>query len=77
VATALDAIERAHVTANDVLVEVGSAMERTALLTHLLTGVGCIGLEIQPTTVRSSCAAPSRPTATLRADHFRDFAYFP
>ncbi len=51
VATVLEALQRANVTSNDVFVDVGSGTGRTALLANLLTGAGCIGLEIQPALV--------------------------
>jgi SAM-dependent methyltransferase len=52
VATVLDAIDLARVTSDDVFVDVGSGVGRAALLAHLRTGAGCIGLEIQPTLAR-------------------------
>ena len=51
VSTVLEAVQRANVTSEDVFVDVGSGAGRTALLANLLTGAGCIGLEIQPTLV--------------------------
>lgn len=52
VASVLDALDQAGVTSDDVFVDVGSGVGRAALLAHLMTGAGCIGLEIQPTLVR-------------------------
>jgi SAM-dependent methyltransferase len=54
VATVLEAVERANVTADDVFVDVGSGTGRTAFLTSLLTGAGCIGLEVQPALVQAA-----------------------
>lgn len=54
VATVLEAVERAGVTHDDVFVDVGSGTGRTALLANLLTGAGCIGLEIQPALVKAA-----------------------
>jgi SAM-dependent methyltransferase len=62
VATVLDALDQAGVTCDDVFVDVGSGVGRAALLAHLRTGAGCIGLEIQPALVR---------TAQARADWLR------
>jgi hypothetical protein len=45
VATVLEAVQRASVTRDDVFVDVGSGIGRTAFLANLLTGAGCIGLE--------------------------------
>jgi SAM-dependent methyltransferase len=56
VATVLDAVEQAGVTADDVFVDVGSGTGRAALLVHLKTGASCIGLEIQPELARASQA---------------------
>ena len=67
VATVLEAVERASVTADDVFVDVGSGTGRTAFLASLLTGAGCIGLEIQPALVE---AAKGR-AAWLRLDRTR------
>jgi SAM-dependent methyltransferase len=62
VATVLDAVHQAALTCDDVFVDVGSGAGRAALLAHLKTGAGCIGLEIQPVLVR---------TAQGRADWLR------
>jgi SAM-dependent methyltransferase len=56
VATVLEAVQRAGVTSNDVFVDVGSGTGRTALLANLLTGAGCIGVEIQPALVEAARA---------------------
>jgi len=47
-------VEQAGVTASDVFVDVGSGLGRAAVLTHLLTGAGTIGLEIQRPLVTAS-----------------------
>jgi len=54
VATVREALERANVTSDDVFVDVGSGTGRTTLLANLLTGAGCIGLEIQPALVEAA-----------------------
>jgi SAM-dependent methyltransferase len=54
VATVLDVVQQAGVTCDDVFVDVGSGAGRAALLVHLVTGAGCIGLEIQPNLVRAA-----------------------
>ena len=46
-ATVLDALEQAAVTRDDVFVDIGAGLGRTIALAHLLTGAGCVGLEIQ------------------------------
>lgn len=56
VATVLEAVQRARVKSNDVFVDVGSGTGRTAFLADLLTGAGCIGLEIQPSLVDAARA---------------------
>ena len=45
--TLLHMIELAEVQSNDVFVDVGSGNGRALAVTHLLTGAGAIGLEIQ------------------------------
>lgn len=60
VATVVDAIGQANVTANDVFVDVGAGAGRATLLAHLLTGARGIGLEIQPTLVRAAQARSDR-----------------
>ena len=52
--TAHEALQQAAVTRNDVFVDVGSGAGRVALLAHLLTGCGSIGLEIQSGLVRAA-----------------------
>jgi SAM-dependent methyltransferase len=47
VSTVLGVVDQARVTSADVFVDVGSGIGRTLFLTHLLTGAGCIGIEIQ------------------------------
>lgn len=54
VATVLHAVRQAKVTSADVFVDIGSGTGRTALLTHALTGAGCIGIEIQPALVKAA-----------------------
>lgn len=54
VGTLLDAIEQAQLSCDDIFVDVGSGAGRAALLAHLLTGAGCIGLEIQPELVHAA-----------------------
>ena len=56
VTTVLEAVQQAAVTCNDVFVDIGSGLGRAALLAHLLTGSGCIGLEIQPGLVQAARA---------------------
>jgi SAM-dependent methyltransferase len=56
VATVLSAVHRAAVTCDDIFVDVGAGAGRTALLAHLATGAGCIGLEIQPVLARTAQA---------------------
>lgn len=46
-ATVLEALQHLAVTCNDVFVDVGSGAGKAALLAHLSTGAGCIGLEVQ------------------------------
>jgi len=54
VSTLLEAVERASVTSEDVFVDVGSGVGRTAVLVSLLTGAGCIGIEVQPSLVEAA-----------------------
>jgi predicted RNA methylase len=54
--TVLAAVHEAGVTADDVFVDVGAGAGRAALLAHLATGAGCIGLEIQPALARAAQA---------------------
>ena len=54
VATVLEVVQRAGVTSNDVFVDVGSGLGRTAFVASLLTGAGCIGIEIQPAFVEAA-----------------------
>ncbi len=56
VATVLEAVHQAAVSRDDVFVDVGSGAGRAALLAHLMTGAGCIGLEIQPALARTAQA---------------------
>jgi SAM-dependent methyltransferase len=50
----LQAVDGAGITSRDVFVDIGSGIGRAAALTHLLTGAGAIGIEIQPGLVRQS-----------------------
>jgi len=59
-ATVLETVQRAGVTSNDVFVDVGCGLGRTIFLAHLLTGAGCIGLEIQPALVEAARARAAR-----------------
>jgi len=54
VETVVDALLHAAVTPDDVFVDVGSGLGRAAVLAHLFTGAGCIGLEIQPDLVQAA-----------------------
>src|SRR4051812_43447227 len=54
VASILDAMEQADVTCEDVFVDVGAGVGRAALLAHLKTGAGCVGIEIQPALARAA-----------------------
>jgi SAM-dependent methyltransferase len=56
VATVLDALRQADVTSDDIFVDVGSGAGRAAVLAHLETGAGCIGIEVQPHLARSAQA---------------------
>jgi len=56
VATVVNAVHQARVTAADVFVDIGSGTGRTAFLAHVLTGAACIGIEIQPALVRAAAA---------------------
>jgi tRNA G46 methylase TrmB len=47
VSTVLDAVDQAKVTSRDVFVDVGAGIGRAVFLAHLLTGAGCIGIEVQ------------------------------
>ncbi len=55
-ATLLEAIEAAAIGPDDVFVDIGAGLGRTAALVHLCTGAGSIGLEIQPGLVRGARA---------------------
>jgi len=60
VATVLEAVQRAHVTDADMFVDVGSGTGRTTFLVSLLTGAGCIGIEVQPALVAAARARAAR-----------------
>jgi SAM-dependent methyltransferase len=55
-ATVLEAVQQLAVTCDDVFVDVGSGAGKAALLAHLVTGAGCIGLEIQASFARTAQA---------------------
>ncbi len=55
-ATVLEAVQLAAITGDDVFVDVGAGAGRAALLVHLATGAGCIGLEVQRGLARSAQA---------------------
>jgi len=61
--TLLRMVELAEVQSGDVFVDVGSGLGRATALTHLLTGAGAIGLEIQSALVRGSRDLASRLNA--------------
>jgi SAM-dependent methyltransferase len=67
VGTVLEALRQARVTDDDVFVDVGSGIGRTAFLANVLTGAGCIGLEIQPALVEAARAR----AAWLKRDRMR------
>jgi SAM-dependent methyltransferase len=52
----LRTVALAGITDRDVFIDIGSGLGRAAALTHLLTGATAIGIEIQPSLVRSSRA---------------------
>ena len=52
--TLLRMVELADVRSGDVFVDIGSGLGRATTLTHLLTGAGAIGVEIQSALVRSA-----------------------
>lgn len=54
VATVVEAVRQARVTSTDVFVDVGSGTGRTAFLAHVLTGAGCVGIEVQPALVKAA-----------------------
>jgi hypothetical protein len=53
-------VDQAPIRGSDVFVDVGSGLGRAAMLVHLLTGAGAIGLEVQPALVRASRGLASR-----------------
>jgi SAM-dependent methyltransferase len=61
----LQLIDEAPVSQSDVFVDVGSGLGRAAVLVHLLTGAGAIGLEVQSALVLAS----RRLAARLRLSH--------
>ncbi len=74
-------IDLARVASQDVFVDVGSGLGRAAILTHLLTGAGAIGIEIQ---ARLASAARDRSArlnlprvAVVHGDAVRLTGYIP
>jgi SAM-dependent methyltransferase len=55
----LRTVDEAPIRPSDVFVDVGSGLGRAAILVHLLTGAGAIGLEIQPALALASRALAS------------------
>jgi SAM-dependent methyltransferase len=53
-------VDQAGVHASDVFVDIGSGLGRAAVLVHLLTGAGAIGIEIQPALVAAARELASR-----------------
>jgi len=56
VAALRTALELASVSSDDVFVDVGAGVGRTLMLAHLLTGAGCVGIEVQPRLARTARA---------------------
>lgn len=65
--TLLRAVEHAEVDSGDVFVDIGSGCGRALALTHLLTGAGAIGIEIQPELVQRSREVAAGLNATRLA----------
>lgn len=61
--TLLRVVDLASVGPDDVFVDVGAGLGRATVLTHLVTGAGAIGIEIQPGLVRSARALAARLNA--------------
>jgi hypothetical protein len=53
-------VDQTPIRGSDVFVDVGSGLGRAAMLVHLLTGAGAIGLEIQPALALASRGLASR-----------------
>ena len=53
-------VDQAPIRGSDVFVDVGSGSGRAAMLVHLLTGAGAIGLEIQPALALAARSLASR-----------------
>jgi hypothetical protein len=53
-------VDRAPIRGSDVFVDVGSGLGRAAILVHLLTGAGAIGLEVQPALALASRGLAAR-----------------
>jgi hypothetical protein len=50
----LRVVDEASIGSSDVFVDVGAGIGRAAMLVHLLTGAGAVGLEIQPELARAA-----------------------
>jgi SAM-dependent methyltransferase len=64
VATILDAMTQAALSADDVFVDVGAGMGRTVLMANLLTSATSVGLEIQPALVHAARERAARLNLT-------------
>lgn len=53
-------VDQTPIRGSDVFVDVGSGLGRAAMLVHLLTGAGAIGLEVQPALALASRGLASR-----------------
>jgi predicted RNA methylase len=53
-------VDEAPIRGSDVFVDVGAGLGRPAMLVHLLTGAGAIGIEVQPALVRAARDAAAR-----------------
>jgi hypothetical protein len=75
------ALEAAEVGRHDVFVDVGSGLGRITTLTHLLTGAGAIGIEVQDGFARRSRAMTeglgTERVATITGDASELVAYLP
>lgn len=64
VSTVLGIVDQAGVASTDVFVDVGSGIGRALFLVHLLTGAGCIGIEIQSSLMRLATERAERLNLT-------------